>query len=129
VCPQGRHPTCHAAPTLGGRRPTSSVNVAAASSLLDHPRTVDLRQADLLPHLDGWRTSLAETPAEPSNLWAPSGLFPTAEDRGVVGTTDLPWLTVRACAGIIWSTRVVRVACGRAAWRRSDLAPLSAESG
>jgi carbon starvation protein len=24
---------------------------------------------------------LAETPAEPSNLWAPSGLFPTAEDR------------------------------------------------
>jgi carbon starvation protein len=24
---------------------------------------------------------LAEVPAEPSNLWAPSGLFPTAEDR------------------------------------------------
>jgi hypothetical protein len=24
---------------------------------------------------------LAETPAEPSHLWAPSGLFPTAEDR------------------------------------------------
>jgi hypothetical protein len=24
---------------------------------------------------------LAETPAEPSKLWAPSGLFPTAEDR------------------------------------------------
>jgi hypothetical protein len=24
---------------------------------------------------------LAEAPAEPSKLWAPSGLFPTAEDR------------------------------------------------
>jgi carbon starvation protein len=24
---------------------------------------------------------LAEAPAEPSHLWAPSGLFPTAEDR------------------------------------------------
>jgi hypothetical protein len=39
-------------------RPTSSVNVAAASTLLDHPRTVYLREADLLPHLDGWRIGL-----------------------------------------------------------------------
>jgi hypothetical protein len=26
----------------------------AASRLLDHPRTVYLREADLLPYLDGW---------------------------------------------------------------------------
>ena len=25
---------------------------------LDHPRTVDLREADLVPHLDGWRIGL-----------------------------------------------------------------------
>ena len=42
----------------GGRRPTSSVNVPAASRLLDHPRTVYLREADLPPHLDGWLTVL-----------------------------------------------------------------------
>ena len=39
---------------LGGRRPTSSVNIPAASTLLDHPRTLYLREADLLPHPDGW---------------------------------------------------------------------------
>ena len=52
-----------------------------ASRLLDHPGTVYLREVDLPPHLDGWLTGLFETPAEPSKLWAPSGLFPTAEDR------------------------------------------------
>jgi hypothetical protein len=29
--------------------------------LLDHPGTVYLRQADLLPHLDGWLTGLFDT--------------------------------------------------------------------
>jgi hypothetical protein len=32
--------------------------------LLDHPRTVYLLEADLLPHLDGWRTGLFD----PANL-------------------------------------------------------------
>jgi hypothetical protein len=35
-----------------------------ASRLLDHPRTVYLHEADLLPHLDGWRTGLFD----PANL-------------------------------------------------------------
>jgi hypothetical protein len=48
VRPRRRHPTCQKAAALG-RRPTSSVNVPAASTLLDHPRTVYLRQADLPP--------------------------------------------------------------------------------
>ena len=52
------------AAALGGQRPTSSVNVPAASSLLDHPRTVSLREADLLPHPDGWLTGLFD----PANL-------------------------------------------------------------
>jgi hypothetical protein len=79
--PQGRHPTCQEAAALGGRCPTSSVNVPPASQHARPSRTVYLREADLLPHLDGWLTGLFETPAEPSKLWAPSGLFPTAEDR------------------------------------------------
>ena len=45
-------------------RPTSSVKLPAASTSLDHPRTVYLRQADLLPHLDGWLTGLFD----PANL-------------------------------------------------------------
>jgi hypothetical protein len=36
----------------------SSVNVPAASTLLDHPGILYLREADLLPHLDGWLTGL-----------------------------------------------------------------------
>jgi hypothetical protein len=47
--PLRRRPTCQEAAALGGRRPTSSVNVPAASRLLAHPGTVYLRQADLLP--------------------------------------------------------------------------------
>jgi hypothetical protein len=43
------------AAALGRRRPTSSVNVPAASRLLDHPRTVYL-------HLDGWLTGLFDPP-------------------------------------------------------------------
>ena len=58
MCPLRRHPTCQEAAALGGRRPTSSVNVPPASSLLDHPRTVHLREVDLLPHPDGWLTGL-----------------------------------------------------------------------
>jgi hypothetical protein len=46
VCPQGRHPTGQKAAALA---PPSSVNVPAASTLLDHPRIVYLREADLLP--------------------------------------------------------------------------------
>ena len=53
--PQGRHPTCQEAAALA---PPSSVNVPAASTLLDHPGTVYLREVDLLPHLDGWLTGL-----------------------------------------------------------------------
>jgi site-specific DNA recombinase len=30
--------------------------------LLGHPRTVYLREADLLPHLDGWLTGLFDPP-------------------------------------------------------------------
>jgi hypothetical protein len=56
----GRHPTCQKAAALGG---PSSVKVPAASTLLDHPRTVDLRQADLLPRPDGWLTG----PFDPAN--------------------------------------------------------------
>ena len=58
--PPGRHPTCQEAAAPGGRRPTSSVNVPAASRLLDHPRTVYLREADLPPHLDGWLIGLLD---------------------------------------------------------------------
>jgi hypothetical protein len=50
-----------AAPDVpGGRGPgaPSSVNVPAASRLVDHPGTVYLREVDLLPHLDGWLTGL-----------------------------------------------------------------------
>jgi hypothetical protein len=46
-------PHSQKAAALGGRRPTSSVNVSAASTLLAHPRTVYLREADLLPRPDG----------------------------------------------------------------------------
>jgi hypothetical protein len=28
------------------------------STLLDHPRTIYLREADLLPHRDGWLSGL-----------------------------------------------------------------------
>jgi hypothetical protein len=45
VCPTAA-PTCQEAAALA---PPSSVNVPAASTLLDHPRTVYLREADLLP--------------------------------------------------------------------------------
>jgi site-specific DNA recombinase len=48
------------AAALAGQRPTSSVKVPAASRLLDHPRTIYLRQADLPPHLDGWLTGLLD---------------------------------------------------------------------
>jgi hypothetical protein len=58
VCPYGDTPTCHAAPALGGRRPMSSVSVPAASTLLDHPRILYLREADLLPHPDGGLSGL-----------------------------------------------------------------------
>ena len=60
MCPKGDTPTCHAAPALGGRRPMSSVSVPAASTLLDHPRILYLylREADLLPHPDGWLSGL-----------------------------------------------------------------------
>jgi hypothetical protein len=34
----------------------------AARRLLDHPRTVHLREADLLPHLDGWLTGCSTPP-------------------------------------------------------------------
>jgi hypothetical protein len=44
-----------------------AVNVPVGSSLLDHPRTVYLREADLLPHLDGWLTGLFD----PANLDTP----------------------------------------------------------
>src|SRR5688572_14829739 len=42
-----------------GRGPgaSSSVKVPAASTSLDHPGTVYLRQADLLPPPDGWLTA------------------------------------------------------------------------
>ena len=36
----------------------SSVIVSAASTLLDHPRILYLREADLLPHGDGWLSGL-----------------------------------------------------------------------
>ena len=49
MCPYGGTRTGHAAPALGGRRPMSSVNVPAASTLLDHPGILYLREADLLP--------------------------------------------------------------------------------
>ena len=53
--PQWRHPTCQEA---AARAPPSSVKVPAASRLLDHPGTVYLREADLLPHQEGWLTGL-----------------------------------------------------------------------
>ena len=55
MCPQG------AAPELpGGRGPGArrAASTSRASTLLDHPRTVYLREADLLPHPDGWRIGL-----------------------------------------------------------------------
>ena len=58
MCPTAA-PTCQEAAALA---PPSSVNVPAASGLLDHPRPVYLRQADLLPHLDGWLTGLFDSP-------------------------------------------------------------------
>jgi hypothetical protein len=36
----------------------SSVSVPAASTLLDHSRILYLREADLLPHPDGWLSGL-----------------------------------------------------------------------
>jgi hypothetical protein len=62
VNPLRRHPTCQETAALGGQRPPSSVKVPAASNLLDHPGTVYLREADLLPHLDGWLTGLFDPP-------------------------------------------------------------------
>jgi hypothetical protein len=38
--------------------PPSSVNVPAASTLLDHPRTVYPREADVLARPDGWLSGL-----------------------------------------------------------------------
>ena len=64
---------------MAGARPAASTSPGQQHARPS--RTVYLREADLLPHLDGWLTGLFETPAEPSKLWAPSGLFPTAEDR------------------------------------------------
>jgi hypothetical protein len=43
--------------------------------LLDHPRTVYLRQADLLPHLDGWLTGLFDSP---------TSMPPSTRSRAVV---------------------------------------------
>ena len=40
----------------------SSVNVPAASTLLDHPGILYLREADLLPHPDGWLSGLFDPP-------------------------------------------------------------------
>jgi hypothetical protein len=54
VCPQGR---TRYARRPRPWRPTSSVNVPV-STLLDHPRTIYLREADLLPHPDGWLSGL-----------------------------------------------------------------------
>jgi hypothetical protein len=44
----------------GGRglAPDEQRQRPAASTLLDHPRTDYLREADLLPHLDGWLSGL-----------------------------------------------------------------------
>jgi hypothetical protein len=36
--------------------------------LLDHPGTVDLREVDLLPHLDGWRTGLFDPATRDATL-------------------------------------------------------------
>jgi len=41
----------------------SSVNVPAASTLLDHPGILYLREADLLPHPDGWLSGLFDRQA------------------------------------------------------------------
>jgi hypothetical protein len=70
----------------------SSVNVAAANRLLDHPRTVDLRKADLLPRLDGWRTGLFD----PANLDAPPpSRTPAAPPSRCVRSSGC-WLTAGA---------------------------------
>ncbi len=65
------------------RHPTSSVNVPAASRLLDHPRTVYLREADLPPHLDGWLTVLFD----PANLDATLGAL-IAASQDTSGTAE-----------------------------------------
>jgi hypothetical protein len=58
VNPLRRHPTCQAAAALGGRRPTSSVNVPAGQQIArpsGHRLPARGRPA---PHLDGWLTGL-----------------------------------------------------------------------
>jgi hypothetical protein len=71
-----------------------------ASRLLDHPGTVYLREVDLLPHLDGWRTGrfhpatldaliaasqdasgTAEACARSSGRWRPAGASSPATER------------------------------------------------
>jgi hypothetical protein len=71
-------------------RPPASVNVPAASTLLDHPRTVYLRQADLLP------TWTAGSPAcstpqpsmSPSMRSSPPARTPAALPRLAQGRAD-----------------------------------------
>ena len=48
-CALRRHPDRPRGAGPGWPAPPSSANVPAASRLLDHPRTVDLHEADLLP--------------------------------------------------------------------------------
>jgi hypothetical protein len=48
--PEGRGP--------GWPAPDEQRQRPAASTLVDHPGTVYLREADLLPHPDGWLTGL-----------------------------------------------------------------------
>jgi len=84
VCPPyGGHPTYHEAAALGGRRPTSSVNVPAASRLLDHPRTLYMRRGRPAPHLDGWLTCLFD----PANLNATLDAL-IAASQAAIGTAE-----------------------------------------
>ncbi len=55
----------------------------AAAKHLDHPRTVYLREADLLPHLDGWIAHLFDPPTSmpPSTRSSPPARMPAAPPR------------------------------------------------
>jgi hypothetical protein len=77
--------------------------------LLDHPRTVYLREADLPPHLDGWLTVLFD----PANLDATlDALIAASQDAG--GTAEALRKVERTLANCqrqsrdpIWSSRAL----------------------
>jgi hypothetical protein len=66
--------------------------------LLAHPRTVYLREADLLPHLNRWRTGLFDSPPSmpPSTRSSPPARTPAARTAEACARSSGRWPKVSA---------------------------------